>query len=964
MSKVEIMESNLAQLLEVTSGVDVAFKIGKDLEQRLTGRFYTHERIGRAMAKDIAQRYVMVEGQEVKIIDPFCGDGRLVRWLIEELFAAGKLPTAGVAVVLWDCDDDALMVAEHDIRTLFSKIPTRNNRVDVCVADSFSQALHAERSFDICVTNPPWETIKPDSRELAGLDEATKSSYIALLKEKVTRLEKAYPHSKPSRKFSGWGANLARCGIEASIRLVKQHGNFGIVGPASIFGDQISAPLRVWLLTTNRVATIHHFPAEARLFDGVDQSAVYFIGDKGSASGWNEFQEATIDIVKHPDKASEDIPPTLTLDLRFLESHDYSIGFTGSTGMSSAMPYLINLPKLGDFESAGNGLMKLGRELDETGIAKKLCRSGSYRFIKGRQVSRYSFDDSASEFLSPEITPPATANCLRIVWRDVARQSSVRRMIATLLSAGYVTGNSLNVLTVKVGHEHLLKAVLAVLNSTIFEAQVRASISTNHLSVGAIRKIRVPDLMNKAFVKEIGLLVENHLSAPTAQTAAFMDTAVARWYGLPDAIYTGLLDQLEVNAPDDVAAIRQILAARVASEKDHKLKKITNHYASTLSELDLKICHAVPPGGNWKDIPESVPSQRLENIRTSFSEGKGSRSTYYGRLHPDRPSYTINTYFTRPGNGCHIHYDFSGGQHRTISQREAARLQSFPDSFEFKGSKTSVGTQIGNAVPPLLAYQVARHLNIVGQTVDLFAGAGGLGLGFGWAGWQTLVANELESSFADTYRENVHHDIVVGDVRESTITEELLSKVKATRNPALPLCVIGGPPCQGFSTAGNKRSMEDDRNWLFRDYCGLLKALKPDVFVFENVTGLLNMEGGRVFSMVKDELGKHAKRLIVWKLHSENYGIPQRRSRIIIIGDNTGLVPEVPPRMATSMTAKDLVSDLPPPPSVKDALDDLPSLSPGQDGGAQGYRHKATTAYQEFMRGGISAAQYLDQITR
>ena len=394
------------------------------------------------------------------------------------------------------------------------------------------------------------------------------------------------------------------------------------------------------------------------------------------------------------------------------------------------------------------------------------------------------------------------------------------------------------------------------------------------------------------------------------------------------------------------------------------MKNITNHYASTLSELDLKICHAVPPGGNWKDIPESVPSQRLENIRTSFAAGQGSRSTYYGRLHPDRPSYTINTYFTRPGNGCHIHYDYTGGQHRTISQREAARLQSFPDGFEFKGSKTSVGTQIGNAVPPLLAYQVARHLNIVGQTVDLFAGAGGLGLGFGWAGWQTLVGNELESSFADTYRENVHHDIVVGDIRESKITEQLLSKVKANRNPALPLCVIGGPPCQGFSTAGNKRSMEDDRNWLFKDYCGLLSELKPDVFVFENVTGLLNMEGGRVFSMVKDELSKHAKRLIVWKLHSENYGIPQRRSRIIIIGDNTGRVPEVPPTMVTAMTAKDLVSDLPPPPSVKDALDDLPSLNPGQDGGAQGYRHKATTAYQEFMRGSISADQYLSRITQ
>lgn len=567
----ELLESNLAELIGVTSGIEVAYKIGKDLEQRLTGRFYTHERIGRSMVRDIANRLIHIQGKELRIIDPFCGDGRLVCWLIEELFLVGKLPTKGVEIVLWDCDKNAVKVAEKIVRALFLKIsPSTKYHLEAYVTDSFCQVLQTEVPFDICVTNPPWETIKPDNRELAELDEKTKSSYIALLKEKVTRLEKAYPHSKPSRKFSGWGANLARCGIEASIRLVKQDGHFGIVAPASIFGDQISAPLRAWLLTTNRVATIHHFPAEARLFDGVDQSAVYFVGDRCDTSGRNEFQELTIDIVKHPDKVSEDTPPTLTLDLRFLESHDYSIGFTGSTGMSSAMPYLIDLPKLGDFESTRNGLIKLGRELDETRIAKKLCQSGTYRFIKGRQVSRYSFDDSASEFLIPEITPPASANYLRVVWRDVARQSSVRRMIATLLSAGYVTGNSLNILTVKVGHEHLLKALLAVLNSTIFEAQVRASISTNHLSVGAIRKIRVPNLMNNAFVTEIGLLVEHHLSAPTDQTAAFIDTAVARWYGLPDKIYTGLLDLLEMNAPDDVAAIRQILADRVAFEKAMK----------------------------------------------------------------------------------------------------------------------------------------------------------------------------------------------------------------------------------------------------------------------------------------------------------------------------------------------------------------------------------------------------------
>src|SRR5688572_12906421 len=96
--------------------------------------------------------------------------------------------------------------------------------------------------------------------------------------------------------------------------------------------------------------------------------------------------------------------------------------------------------------------------------------------------------------------------------------------------------------------------------------------------------------------------------------------------------------------------------------------RIPNHFSPALSELDLTIARAVPPGGNWKNIPESVPSQRLKQIRESFAAGEGSRSTYYGRLRPDAPSYTISTYISRPGNGCHIHYDYNGGQHRVLSQ--------------------------------------------------------------------------------------------------------------------------------------------------------------------------------------------------------------------------------------------------------------------------------------------------------
>ena len=172
--------------------------------------------------------------------------------------------------------------------------------------------------------------------------------------------------------------------------------------------------------------------------------------------------------------------------------------------------------------------------------------------------------------------------------------------------------------------------------------------------------------------------------------------------------------------------MRSILKGTHTLTKERAASEIPNHFSAHLSDLDMRIVEAVPEGGNWKDIPESIPSKRLDQIRENYRQGGGSRSTYYGRLRADMPSYTINTYFNRPGNGCHIH----PSQNRMLSQREAARLQSFPDQFRFAGPQSIVNNQIGNAVPPLLAYQVAGQLGEPGIFVDLFSGAGGLG---GWA---------------------------------------------------------------------------------------------------------------------------------------------------------------------------------------------------------------------------------------
>lgn len=129
---------------------------------------------------------------------------------------------------------------------------------------------------------------------------------------------------------------------------------------------------------------------------------------------------------------------------------------------------------------------------------------------------------------------------------------------------------------------------------------------------------------------------------------------------------------------------------------------ITEHNWPTMSKLDEYICKHVRPGGNYMDIPDDVPSIRIRRLKRD-----GGHTTCYGRMLPDKPSYTINTYFNRPNVGCNIHYKYE----RLITLREAMRLQTFPDTYKFVStSEQGKRLIVGNAVPPRLAYILAEQL--------------------------------------------------------------------------------------------------------------------------------------------------------------------------------------------------------------------------------------------------------------
>jgi len=367
--------------------------------------------------------------------------------------------------------------------------------------------------------------------------------------------------------------------------------------------------------------------------------------------------------------------------------------------------------------------------------------------------------------------------------------------------------------------------------------------------------------------------------------------------------------------------------------------KIYNHIAPKFSKLEWSMVESIPPGGNWKNIPESVPSKRLEQIRKS-----GGRTTYYGRLRNDKPSYTISTYFNRTGNGCHIHPE----QDRLISIREGARLQSFRDSYIFYGPKTSQYKQIGNAVPPLLARVIAESIqsHIQEKTfIDLFAGAGGMSEGFIMQGYRLLGAIEINRHFFNTFLKNHKNGnggnfFINGDI---TLDKSKCKLIEISKKKKIGV-VIGGPPCQGFSLAG-WRDSNDKRNQLFKDFVDIVSKIKPEFFVMENVPGILSMRKGEAIKEIIqcfEEIGYNVN--IPIKLKAEEFGVPQKRRRVFIIGSLNKVDVESPKTLFSEVNA-----NLPKPISVKEAIGGLPSLNANEGEFEMEVRYHPKSKYEELM---------------
>lgn len=233
--------------------------------------------------------------------------------------------------------------------------------------------------------------------------------------------------------------------------------------------------------------------------------------------------------------------------------------------------------------------------------------------------------------------------------------------------------------------------------------------------------------------------------------------------------------------------------------------------------------------------------------------------------------------------------------------------------------------------------------------LELFAGAGGLVLGLEWAGLKTLLANEVHPDPCKTMHANFPGlPIICGDIRRFS-GSDLLAHAGLSPGSEVNL-VAGGPPCQGFSNAGLK-DPDDPRNTLIGDFIRIVRDVRPDFFLLENVVGLTTLHKGRLFSRVLEQLDSIGYSFH-WKIvFAADYGVPQMRKRLIVLGSKSGPPPafpdptharkDIPQLDLLTAQLKDYVT-------CGDAIGDLPLINPGQ--ASSEYDKDPTTEFQLLMR--------------
>lgn len=166
--------------------------------------------------------------------------------------------------------------------------------------------------------------------------------------------------------------------------------------------------------------------------------------------------------------------------------------------------------------------------------------------------------------------------------------------------------------------------------------------------------------------------------------------------------------------------------------------------------------------------------------------------------------------------------------------------------------------------------------------ISLFSGAGGLDLGLIQAGHHIVWANDIDGDAVATYRANVSPNIVQADIKDVNVEEIPDAEV-----------VVGGFPCQGFSGANMRRNIDDERNLLYRFFYHTIQIKQPRFFIAENVKGILSLGKGKAIQTIIEDFHQAGYQVEYHLVNMADYGVPQHRERVIIIGQRNDLGDEM-----------------------------------------------------------------------
>jgi DNA (cytosine-5)-methyltransferase 1 len=199
--------------------------------------------------------------------------------------------------------------------------------------------------------------------------------------------------------------------------------------------------------------------------------------------------------------------------------------------------------------------------------------------------------------------------------------------------------------------------------------------------------------------------------------------------------------------------------------------------------------------------------------------------------------------------------------------------------------------------------------------IDLFSGAGGMSLGFDQVGFNNIFSIDIEPKFCETYKTNFpKHNLIQKDI--SKLSNE---EIKSLIGSRIIDVIIGGPPCQGFSMAGNigRKFIDDSRNQLFREFARIVEIVQPSYFVMENVARLFTHNKGETKKEIIELFKKMNYNVDCKVVNTAHFGIPQVRNRVLFIGNRISKAIVFPTKTIDK------------PISIKEAIDKLPKLKSG-----------------------------------